>query len=67
MDWLEDEVEKIAAERQDVELNLAQLDRGREELLRKTGLDNIQNEVKKFLKGFDSFSGTEKRNMAVHT
>ena len=63
MDWLAREVEKMNKEYELAVSSVEMLERVKSELLRTSGLDNLQTEAKKLLDRYDKVSGVEKRNL----
>jgi DNA invertase Pin-like site-specific DNA recombinase len=62
MDWLETEVEKLSAKRTRKEQELSAVYASRDDLIKKSGLENLQKASAEFIARFDELSGVEKRN-----
>lgn len=63
MDWLAQQVETLSKDHQRAEAEVEALERGRTELLRTSGLDDVQSKAKKLLNRFDAVNGVEKREL----
>lgn len=63
MDWLAEEVDKIKAKKQKKEQDLAVLLHAQADLMKKSGLENLQKTASEFIQRFDEFSGVEKRDL----
>jgi DNA invertase Pin-like site-specific DNA recombinase len=63
MDWLSPQVEDMTRQRRQLEAELEDLSRQRNEVLRKSGLVDLQKSVKELLDRFEDLTGTEKRNV----
>ncbi len=63
MDWLAEQVENITKDHQRAEAEVEALERARTELLRTSGLDDVQSKARKLLNRFDNITGVEKRNL----
>jgi hypothetical protein len=63
MEWLEGEVIAIGRKREQKLKELETLNNTRAEVLEKSGLENIREQVNRLLKGFEKLSGTEQRNL----
>jgi DNA invertase Pin-like site-specific DNA recombinase len=63
MVWLEEQVEKMGKERGHLQTELQGLERYRAEVMRRSGLESLEDTVKTFRDRFDGLTGTEQRNM----
>lgn len=61
MDWLKNEVEKITQKKVKKEQELAILNVAQADLLKKSGLENLQKTALEFIARFEELSGVEKR------
>ena len=62
MDWLAGQVETVTFDQGKFQLELEALERVKQELLRTSGLGDLQGQVKKLLGRFESLSPVEQRN-----
>lgn len=61
--WLDEQLEKINAERLQKRTELDGFRKVRDEILRKTGLDDLKKAVRTFGERLSTLTGTEKRNL----
>ena len=62
MGWLEDEVEKIQAKKLKLEQDLGLLFCARADLMKKSGLESLEQAATEFISKFDQLSGAQKRS-----
>jgi len=61
MDWLAEEVEKIKLKKQKKEEELSILLHAQADLIKKSGLENLQKTASEFISKFDQLTGVQKR------
>ena len=63
IDWLAEEVESIKNQSEQKSIELERKERVRDKLLSTSGLSDLHEAAKSYLKRFEKLSGTERRNM----